>query len=101
MPSLLQLRKQIAQIDDQIVMLLNRRLERAHQIGPIKAPRGEKIYNQARERKLLARLSKGGKGLLADKEMRSIYQRILIISRNHQARVFRQVRAGWADKKGL
>ncbi len=85
--SLHHLRKQIDRMDDQIVRLLIRRLELAQRIGNLKMRNGNKVYNRRRERQILSRLSTGLKGPLTDRELRSIYQRILKVSRDHQKRV--------------
>ena len=82
-----QLRTHIERLDDRIVGLLNRRLELAQQIGDLKMQNGDKVYNRQRERQLLARLSARLAGPLTNQELRSIYQRILKASRDHQKRV--------------
>ncbi|MDD2707804.1 MAG: chorismate mutase [Verrucomicrobiae bacterium] len=81
------IRRNIDQIDDQIVDLLKRRLTLAQKVGKIKASCGEKIYDRQREREILNRLSDSGNTVLSTAEIHGVYQRILKISRNRQRRI--------------
>lgn len=94
MPSLPQLRKEIDRLDDRLVALLNRRLKLAERIGGLKALNGDRVYNPARERELLARLGARLRGPLIESELKSIYQRILKASRAHQQRMFLKSKRG-------
>ncbi len=94
MKNLLQLRKQIDQLDDRLVKLLNRRLRLAEKIGDFKAHHRNSVYNRYREHTLLKRLCTHQQGSLTAKELHAIYQCILQASRNHQKRVFQQIQRG-------
>ncbi|MBI4025937.1 MAG: chorismate mutase [Verrucomicrobia bacterium] len=91
MQNLPQLRKQVDRVDDCVVALLNHRLQLARRIGEVKARNGDKIYDRRREQTLLRRLCRLKVGPLSGRELRSIYERILQASRNHQRRVLRSV----------
>jgi chorismate mutase len=86
---LLKIRKCIDRLDDQIVRLLKRRLRYVQQVGEIKAGKGDKVYDPRREREILARLCGRHPGALKSQELKSIYLRILKVSRDHQRRFFR------------
>ena len=85
-------RKRIDRVDDQIVKLLKRRLRYVQQVGELKAQNGDKVYDPRREREILARLCGRNPGALTSRELRTIYLRILKVSRDHQKRVFQQSR---------
>ncbi len=87
MPTLPQFRKQIDRLDDCIVKLLNQRMRLAHKIGRIKARNGNHVYDRKRETEVLTRICKRQKGPLEKDELRSIYAKVLKISREHQKRV--------------
>jgi chorismate mutase / prephenate dehydratase len=87
--SLPKLRKQIDQIDDQIVGLLNRRLRLAEKIGTLKAVNGHKVYDRSREKQVLERICKK-KGVLTQRQLQLIYQSVLRASREQQRKLFGQ-----------
>jgi monofunctional chorismate mutase len=83
------LRKQIDRLDDQIVLLLNRRMKLAESVGALKANNGHKVYDRAREQELLSRLCESLDGPLADRELCEIYKKILKVSREHQKKILK------------
>ncbi len=76
------LRKQIDQIDDQLIELLNQRMEVVKQVGELKRTTKTIIYRPEREKAILDRLNKKSKGLLNDKAIEAIFLEIFAVSRN-------------------
>jgi chorismate mutase/prephenate dehydratase len=70
-------REQIDRIDEQIIQLLNQRLEAAGQIGQIKSVHGQEIYSPEREKYLIERLDALNAGPLSTKTIRAIYREIM------------------------
>jgi chorismate mutase/prephenate dehydratase len=91
-PVLVGLRKRIDRVDDQIVKLLKRRLRYVQQVGELKAQNGDQVYDPRREREIIARLCGKKPGALTSRELKTIYLRILRVSRDHQRRVFQENR---------
>jgi chorismate mutase / prephenate dehydratase len=75
------LRETIDRIDQQLLRLLNERMEQAKEIGRIKADVGSPSFDPSREEAIYARLSGGNPGPLSDDGLRSIYREILAASR--------------------
>jgi chorismate mutase/prephenate dehydratase len=75
--SILDHRKAIDRIDQQIVRLLNERTKRALDIGAIKVKQGEEIYAPHRERAVLNRISRMNRGPLTSESVRAIYREIM------------------------
>ena len=82
---LIPLRKDIDQVDQQLLTLLNKRFDIALQIGELKRAAGQtQYYRPEREKQLLSRLMALNKGPLTDEGLLSIYQAILSFSRQLQ-----------------
>ncbi|MFV0416309.1 MAG: chorismate mutase [Chthoniobacterales bacterium] len=77
MPDIKQIRSQIDSVDDQLLVLLNRRLELARAIGEIKNREGLPIYAPEREEQLLRSLSARSEGPLSKRALRAIYREIM------------------------
>ncbi len=75
--SILELRKAIDRLDQQIVRLLNERTRRALEIGALKSRHGEEIFAPHRERAVLQRVTRLNKGPLTDEGLRAIYREII------------------------
>jgi chorismate mutase/prephenate dehydratase len=75
--SILDHRKAIDRIDQQIIRLLNERTKRALDIGAIKVKQGEEIYAPHRERAVLNRISRMNQGPLTGESVRAIYREIM------------------------
>ncbi|MBK9140214.1 MAG: prephenate dehydratase [Verrucomicrobia bacterium] len=75
--SILEHRKAIDRIDQQIIRLLNERTEHALKIGSIKLKQGEEIYAPHRERAVLNRVARLNRGPLPDEAVRAIYREIM------------------------
>lgn len=77
-----ELREKIDTIDNQIIELLNDRMEVVKEVGELK--RGDKspIYRPERERAIVDRLSKLSKGLLSKEAIEAVFLEIFAVSRN-------------------
>lgn len=74
-------RKEIDEIDNQLLELLNKRLMIAKEIGIFKRKRGIELYQPYREKEIYDRLSKKNKeGLLPDNVLKAIYHEIMSVS---------------------
>lgn len=78
--SLSEIRKQIDQIDDKLMALLNERADLVHEVGVIKKKEGVAIYAPEREEQLLRALEAKNKGRLPAKSIRAIYREIMSAS---------------------
>ena len=76
------IRVQLDNLDDELLKLLNKRMELVHQVGVIKAKSGGAIYRPERERAILDRLEKNNKGLLNRSAIEALFLEIFAISRN-------------------
>jgi len=75
-------RKEIDDIDDEILKLLNRRMIAVKTIGDLKHTTGSAIYRPEREREILDRLKSLNDGYLNDDAIDAIFQEIFAVSRN-------------------
>lgn len=77
-------RKQIDEIDRELVALLNRRAQAAHEIGKLKREAGMPIYEPDRERTVFVNATRTNQGPLPDLDLTRIYERIMDIMRKIQ-----------------
>lgn len=77
-------RKEIDEIDGEIVLLLNRRAKAAREIGKIKAKAGFPIIDLERESDVIKNIIGKNSGILHEWQIASIYQKILLESRQVQ-----------------
>ena len=77
-------RKQIDEIDRELVALLNRRARAAHEIGKLKREVGMPIYEPDRERSVFANATRANQGPLPNLDLTRIYERIMDIMRKIQ-----------------
>ena len=70
-------RKQIDEIDGQLVTLLNERARCAAGIGLRKRAAGEPVYQPERERAVLARVQKLNRGPLTGGQIKRLFERIV------------------------
>ena len=77
-------RTQIDEIDRELVALLNRRAQAAHEIGKIKREAGMPIYEPDRERAVFVNATSTNRGPLPDLDLTRIYERIMDIMRKIQ-----------------
>lgn len=76
------LRNQIDAVDDELLELLNRRMEYVHKVGELKRNSNALIYRPEREKQIVDRLSAKSKGLLTRSGIESIFLEIFAVSRN-------------------
>jgi chorismate mutase/prephenate dehydratase len=82
--SLEELRKEIDSIDDEIIRLLNKRMEIVKKVGELKNTTNAPIYRPEREKEIIKRLTKISKeegGILSEEEISAIFLEIFAISR--------------------
>ncbi len=70
------LRREIDEIDENILSLLKERAKKIVSIGELKRKKGKVVYDPARERKILERLKKKEKGKLSEEAISAIFQEI-------------------------
>ncbi len=78
------LRKQIDEIDDQVLALLNRRLETAIEIGRIKSEKGFQVLDMARENAVISRMTAANSGPMTRNDVYRIFREIICASRELQ-----------------
>jgi chorismate mutase / prephenate dehydratase len=75
------LREAIDQTDMDLLLLFNKRMELACQVGRIKAENGLLLFDPCREEAILDRLAKMNPGPIAEASLRAIYREIFSASR--------------------
>jgi len=81
-----QLRREVDQVDLQLLRLLNRRAAAVLRIGQFKKRRGLPVYDGRREGAVLRRLMRNNRGPLSQASLRGIFRNILRYSRQLQDR---------------
>jgi chorismate mutase/prephenate dehydratase len=81
------IRREIDRLDAEMVLLLNRRMELAVEVGRIKASAGLPTYHPEREQKVTQRISAMNPGPLSGESLRAIYREIFAASRLMQYRL--------------
>jgi len=79
-----ELRKSIDQLDDQLLQLLNKRMEYVKQVGHLKRTTKASIYRPEREKAILDRLTNNHPGLLNRQAIEAIFLEIFAVSRNYE-----------------
>ena len=74
-------RARIDEVDEELVDLINRRLEYAVEIGRIKREEGLEVRDPQRERDLLQRLREYNQGPLGDSALVDVFTRIIAEAR--------------------
>jgi len=77
-----ELRIKIDQIDNQLLELLNERMEVVRQVGELKRSTNAIIYRPEREKAILDRLNKQNNGMLNAQAIEAIFLEIFAVSRN-------------------
>lgn len=77
-------RKQIDELDRQLVQLLNARAKAAQEIGKLKRNTAMPIYEPTREKTIFENVCGANRGPLPDSELRQVYERIIDVMRNIQ-----------------
>lgn len=80
--TLTEYRNRIDQIDDQLLSLLNERMQVVKQVGELKRSTNSIIYRPEREKAILDRLKTRNKGLLNEPAIDAIFLEIFAVSRN-------------------
>lgn len=75
-------RKEIDLLDDQILKLLNERMEKVKEIGRLKQTTGTAIYRPEREKEILDRLKSLNQGALNAQAIDAIFLEVFAVSRN-------------------
>ena len=80
-PGLAELREQIDDVDSQLLELLNRRAKLSVAVGEAKKQVSGKVFDPAREARLLERLAERNAGPLRKEHITSIWRAVLSASR--------------------
>ncbi|MBI3087782.1 MAG: chorismate mutase [Candidatus Omnitrophica bacterium] len=76
-----QLRRHIDRLDHRLLELVNRRARLALRVGRLKKEQGRRMFDPARERAILRRLTNANRGPLSTGAVRAIYREIVRQSR--------------------
>lgn len=76
------LRVEIDSLDDQLLNILNARMDVVKKVGDLKSQTGGAIYRPERERAIIERLKNNNNGLLNSAAIEAIYLEIFAVSRN-------------------
>jgi chorismate mutase/prephenate dehydratase len=82
MMTLQELREGIDKIDNEILKLLNKRMQFVKEVGKLKQNDGSSIYRPEREKEILERLNRLNDGDLTPEAIEAIYMEIFAVSRN-------------------
>lgn len=77
-----ELRDKLDSIDNELLKLINERMEIVHQVGVVKAHSGGAIYRPEREKAIIDRLDSLNEGKLNRKAIEALFLEIFAISRN-------------------
>lgn len=77
-----ELRDKLDAIDDELLRLINRRMNLVHEVGALKAKSGGAIYRPEREKAIIDRLEKQNVGVLNRAAIEALFLEIFAISRN-------------------
>jgi len=80
--SLEDLRRQVDQVDSEILEAINRRARLVQEIGRTKAERGAPVYQPAREAEVVGRAIAANAGPLSDSGVAEIFSRIMVEGRS-------------------
>ncbi|RXJ92347.1 chorismate mutase [Malaciobacter molluscorum] len=76
------LRDQLDKIDNDLLELINKRMDIVYQVGVVKAHSGGSIYRPEREKQIIERLTKMNEGRLNKSAIEALFLEIFAISRN-------------------
>ncbi len=79
-------RKQIDEMDEQMVALINKRAQAAKQIGLLKRETALPVYEPQRERDIFEHVKRINPGPLSNAELLDVYERIIDVMRTLQRR---------------
>lgn len=78
------LRKEIDALDDELIRLLNKRMEIVQQVGALKRSDKSSIYRPEREKAIIDRLESNSNGILNRAAIEAIFFEIFAVSRNYE-----------------
>lgn len=79
-----EIRNDLDKIDNEILDLINQRIELVQKVGILKHNSGGAIYRPEREKEIIERLQKLNKGNISNKAIEALYLEIFAISRNFE-----------------
>lgn len=82
-------RKKIDKIDEQLVKLLDERMELAFELGKLKKEKDKGVFDADREKEVFEKLQALPKQTIRDNEIKDLYEEIIRISRLHGERGMR------------
>lgn len=77
-------RKQIDELDVELVLLISKRAEAAKAIGELKKAAAMPVYEPRREQQVFDQIRAANPGPLADAELLHVYERIIDVMRTLQ-----------------
>jgi chorismate mutase len=77
-------RQKIDEVDEQVVLLLNKRAQAALEIGKLKKNSGRPIYEPGREGVVFQKIRDANRGPLDGDQLQQIYHRIIDVMRTLQ-----------------
>ena len=78
------IRDKLDSIDNELLKLINERMELVHQVGVLKAQSGGAIYRPEREKSIIDRLESLNEGKLNRSAIEALFLEIFAISRNYE-----------------
>ena len=82
MPEIIEWRKKIDEIDNQLLKLLNERAQCAIEIGKIKKKTGMQVHDAGREKEIFARLREMNEGPFSNKAVENLFGCLMRESRS-------------------
>ena len=78
-------RERIDGIDQQLIDLLNERMQCAQEIGRIKKAAGKQIRDPARERDVIAKIkASNNQGIIRDEDLEALYRLLIELTTNFE-----------------
>ena len=81
MPDIEACRKEIDEIESQLIKVLSRRAELAIEIGHFKRTQDLPIYDPVREQEIIDRIQRNNPGPLSNKAIKEIFEKIILETR--------------------
>ncbi|TAD99541.1 MAG: prephenate dehydratase [Bacteroidetes bacterium] len=78
------IREEIDAVDDQLLIIFNRRMKLIKEVGNLKRNHNGVIYRPEREQSILERLRNNNNGLLTPEAIESLFMEIFAVSRNYE-----------------
>ena len=84
MATLEELRKQLDQVDNEMVRLFEKRMQICHEVGQYKVKSGRKVFDAQREKNKLADVASKVTGEFNKKGVQELYEQLMSMSRKLQ-----------------